>query len=237
MTRQLIAVNSKRTNDPNKDHRGYAEPWTSEQLDRLLSEAWLREMIARIRGGEEALKDKLPFACPHYSAFKGNHRAQADILPNEFTFMTCVDVDDMELVDQAIKNTQALIADEDSDWQELILRMDYSARKKLHIWLRLPVGKTIAETQQEFCDKIGVPYDESCITPERFIFLTGIDEEIYRSPHWLEAIPEAELEERREAYLNRGLDVDGRKLRKGGNKQGTVPVCCRGGFGGFVGGV
>ena len=225
MTRQQIAVNSKRTNDPQKDHRGYAETWTSEQLDRLLSEAWLREMIARIRGGEEALKDKLPFACPHYSAFKGNHRAQADILPNEFTFMTCVDVDDMELVDQAVKNTQALIADEDSDWQELILRMDYSARKKLHIWLRLPVGKTIAETQQEFCDEIGVPYDESCITPERFIYLTGIDEEIYRSPHWLEAISEAELEERREAYLNRGLDVDGRKLRKGGNKQGTVPQC------------
>ena len=213
MTRQQIAVNSKHTNDPNKDHRGYAETWTSEQLDRLLSEAWLREMIARIRGGEEALKDKLPFACPHYSAFKGNHRAQADILPNEFTFMTCVDVDDMELVDQAIKNTQALIADEDSDWQELILRMDYSARKKLHIWLRLPVGKTIAETQQEFCDEIGVPYDESCITPERFIYLTGIDEEIYRSPLWMKDLSEEEIEERREAYLNRGLDVDGRNLK------------------------
>ena len=213
--RQQIAANSMHAGNPRMDHRGHAETWTSEQFDKLLSEGWLREMVARIRGGEEALKDKLPFACPHYSAFKRNHRAQDSIIPNNFTFMTCVDLDEAALVEQAIERTRALIADDDSDWQELILRMDYSARKKLHIWLRLPVGKTIAETQQEFCQEIEVPYDENCITPERFIYLTGIDEEIYRSPHWLEAIPEAELEERREAFLNRGLDVDGRVLLSG----------------------
>ena len=215
MMRQQIAANSMHAGNPRMDHRGHAETWTSEQFDKLLSEGWLREMVARIRGGEEALKDKLPFACPHYSAFKRNHRAQDSIIPNNFTFMTCVDLDEAALVEQAIERTRALIADDDSDWQELILRMDYSARKKLHIWLRLPVGKTIAETQQEFCQEIEVPYDENCITPERFIYLTGIDEEIYRSPHWLEAIPEAELEERREAFLNRGLDVDGRVLLRG----------------------
>ena len=215
MMRQQIAANSMHAGNPRMDHRGHAETWTSEQFDKLLSEGWLREMVARIRGGEEALKDKLPFACPHYSAFKRNHRAQDSIIPNNFTFMTCVDLDEAALVEQAIERTRALIADDDSDWQELILRMDYSARKKLHIWLRLPVGKTIAETQQEFCQEIEVPYDENCITPERFIYLTGIDEEIYRSPHWLEAIPEAELEERREAFLNRGLDVDGRALLSG----------------------
>jgi len=215
MMRQQIAANSMHAGNPRMDHRGHAETWTSEQFDKLLSEGWLREMVARIRGGEEALKDKLPFACPHYSAFKRNHRAQDSIIPNNFTFMTCVDLDEAALVEQAIERTRALIADDDSDWQELILRMDYSARKKLHIWLRLPVGKTIAETQKEFCDEIEVPYDENCITPERFIYLTGIDEEIYRSPHWLEAIPEAELEERREAFLNRGLDVDGRALLSG----------------------
>ena len=215
MMRQQIAANSMHAGNPRRDHRGHAETWTSEQLDKLLSEDWLREMVARIRGGEEGLKDKLPFACPHYSAFKSNRRAQANIIPNNFTFMTCVDLDEESLVAQAIERTKALIADEDSDWQELILRMDYSARKKLHIWLRLPVGKTIAETQQAFCKEIDVPYDESCITPERFIYLTGIDEEIYRSPHWLDAIPEAELEERREAFMNRGLDVDGRVLLSG----------------------
>ena len=220
-----VAFNTQHTGDRSRDHRGYAEPFTSEQVDGLLSEDWLRRMVGDIRNGQEELKDRLPYVCPHYGRFKDNHRAQANIIPEAFTFMTCVDVDDKELVEPAIERTKELIADEDSDWQELILRMDYSARKKLHIWLRLPVGKTIAETQQEFCDEIGVPYDESCITPERFIYLTGIDEEIYRSPLWMKDLSEEEIEERREAYLNRGLDVDGRKLRKGGNKQGTVPQC------------
>ena len=220
-----VAFNTQHTGDRSRDHRGYAEPFISEQVDGLLSEDWLRRMVGDIRNGQEELKDRLPYVCPHYGRFKDNHRAQASIIPEAFTFMTCVDVDDKELVEPAIERTKELIADEDSDWQELILRMDYSARKKLHIWLRLPVGKTIAETQQEFCDEIGVPYDESCVTPERFIFLTGIDEEIYRSPLWMKDLSEEEIEERREAYLNRGLDVDGRKLRKGGNTQGTVPQC------------
>ena len=208
-----VAFNTQHTGDRSRDHRGYAEPFTSEQVDGLLSEDWLRRMVGDIRNGQEELKDRLPYVCPHYGRFKDNHRAQASIIPEAFTFMTCVDVDDKELVEPAIERTKELIADEDSDWQELILRMDYSARKKLHIWLRLPVGKTIAETQQEFCDEIGVPYDESCVTPERFIFLTGIDEEIYRSPLWMKDLSEEEIEERREAYLNRGLDVDGRNLK------------------------
>ena len=220
-----VAFNTQHTGDRSRDHRGYAEPFTSEQVDGLLSEDWLRRMVGDIRNGQEELKDRLPYVCPHYGRFKDNHRSQANIIPEAFTFMTCVDVDDKELVEPAIERTKELIADEDSDWQELILRMDYSARKKLHIWLRLPVGKTIAETQQEFCDEIGVPYDECCVTPERFIFLTGIDEEIYRSPLWMKDLSEEEIEERREAYLNRGLDVDGRKLRKVGNTQGTVPQC------------
>lgn len=208
-----VAFNTQHTGDRSRDHRGYAEPFTSEQVDGLLSEDWLRRMVGDIRNGQEELKDRLPYVCPHYGRFKDNHRAQASIIPEAFTFMTCVDVDDKELVEPAIERTKELIADQDSDWQELILRMDYSARKKLHIWLRLPVGKTIAETQQEFCDEIGVPYDESCVTPERFIFLTGIDEEIYRSPLWMKDLSEEEIEERREAYMNRGLDVDGRNLK------------------------
>ena len=218
-----IAINSKHTGDPKRDNRGYAEPMTSEQLDQLLSEDWLRQMVADIRGGNEKVKDWLPFACPHYSAFRNNHRAQADIMPEAFTFMTCVDVDDKTLVDEAVRKTLAIVRDDDSDWQDKVLRMDYSARKKLHIWLRLPVGKTISETQQEFCKEIGVPYDESCITPERFIYLTGKDEEIFRSPQWLQPIAAEELEERREAFLNRGLDVDGRALKTPKDTKGSDP--------------
>ena len=232
MERKTIAVNTQHTGDHSRDSRGYAEPMTSEELDKLLSEDWLRQMVKAVREGDVKQKDRLPFVCPHYARFRNNHRAQADIIPEAFTYITCVDVDDKSKVEEAISKTKALIADDMSDWQELILRMDYSARKKLHIWLRLPVGKTIAETQSEFCKEIGIPYDESCITPERFIYLTGIDEEIYRSEHWLEPLSEQELEERREAFLMRGLDVDGREFpsteipKKGGEDAPKSQPCC-----------
>ena len=207
-----IAVNTQHTGDPRQDHRGYAESWTSEQVDSLLSEDWLRKMVADIRGGNEALKDRLPYLCPHYSAFKDNHRAQKDIIPEAFTFMTCVDVDDKTLVAKAIQKAMEVNVDEYSDWQNQVLRIEYSARKKVHIYIRIPKGMTIEEAQRAFCQEIEVPYDESCITPERFIYVTGKDEEVYRSEHWLEPLSEEEIAERREAYLERGLDVDGRRL-------------------------
>ena len=207
-----IAVNTQHTGDPRRDHRGYAETMTSEQLDRLLSEDWLRQDVADIRGGNGKKKDRLPYVCPHYSAFRNNHRAQADIIPEAFTYMTCVDVDDEKLVAKAICRALQLNGDEYSDWQDQVLRIEYSARKKAHIYIRIPKGMTIEEAQKAFCEELGVPYDESCITPERFIYVTGKDEEVYRSPHWLEPLSEKEIEERREAYMMRGLDVDGRKL-------------------------
>ena len=211
----VIAVNTKHTGH---NSRGYAETMTSEQLDGLFSEEWLKKMVSDIRGGNESLKDQLPYICPHYAAFRNNHRAQADIIPETFTFMTCVDVDDKELVEKAVKKAMELNGDEYSDWQDQVLRIEYSARKKVHIYIRIPKGKTIAEAQQEFCKELGVPYDESCITPERFIYVTGKDEEVYRSQHWLEPLTDEEIAERREAYLQRGLDVDGRDFIKGSEK-------------------
>ena len=209
-----VAFNTQHTGDRSRDHRGYAEPFTSEQVDGLLSEDWLRRMVGDIRNGQEELKDKLPYICPHYGRFKDNHRAQANIIPEAFTFMTCVDVDDKALVEQAIKRALEVNQDEYSDWQDQVLRIAYSARKKAHIYIRIPKGMTIEEAQKAFCQEIEVPYDESCLTPERFIYVTGKDEEVYRSEHWLEDMPDDEVEERREAYLQRGLDVDGRVLRK-----------------------
>ena len=220
-----IAFNTQHTGFRGHDHKGYAVTMTKEQVDKVLAEPWLKEMVAEIRNGDEKKKDKLPFICPHYSAFQNNHRAQADIIPEAFTHMTCVDVDEKELVDKAIKNALAVNQDEYSDWQNQVLRMEYSARKKLHIYIRIPKGMTIEEAQQAFCKETDIPYDESCITPERFIFVTGIDEEIYRSPQWMEPLSEEELAERKEAYLERGMDVDGRRL-------GPLPApplgeCCK----------
>ncbi|MBP5338159.1 MAG: hypothetical protein J6Z14_02480 [Prevotella sp.] len=217
MVNRLIALNTKHFADKQKNHRGYAETQTGEQLDELLRQEWLRRDVADIRAGREEKKDWLPFICPHYTAFRDNHRAQDSIIPEAFTFMTCVDIDNPKLVRGAFEKALQVNNDELSEWHDMVLREAYSARGKGHIYIRIPKGMTIEEAQRAFCQEIGFNADElldsSCFTPERFIYVTGIDQEIFRSTHWLEPIEGEELEERREAYLMRGLDVDGRKLQ------------------------
>lgn len=149
----IIAGN---TQHGGRTNRGYAESWTREQVDSLLAEAWLKQLVAEIRAGDEKRKDQLPYICPHYAAFRDNHRAQKDIIPEAFTFMTCVDVDDKSLVDQAIRRAQEVNQDEYSDWQDQVLRIEYSARKKVHIYIRIPKGMTIEEAQQ------GSPRKRAC---------------------------------------------------------------------------
>ena len=218
MVKRLIALNTKHFADKQKNNRGYAETQTGEQLDELLRQEWLRRDVADIRAGQEEKKDWLPFICPHYTAFKDNHRAQDCIIPEAFTFMTCVDIDNPKLVRRAFEKALEVNKDELSEWHDMVLREAYSARGKGHIYIRIPKGMTIEEAQRAFCEEIGFAEEEglldaSCWTPERYIYVTGIDQEIFRSEHWLEPIEGDELEERREAYLMRGLDVDGRPLR------------------------
>ena len=205
-----------------KYNRGYAEPATVAQVMEMLfgGIGGLKDIVKAVREGHEELKETLPFLCPHYSQFRGNHRAQADIMPEAFTFKTCVDVDDKDLVAQAIEKALNVNESPFSEFQGLVEYIEYSARKKVHIWIRLPKGMTVEEAQRAFCDEIGVPYDESCITPERFIYMTG--DEVYRSDHWLEPLSEADIADRQEAFRSRGLDVDGRKPGTG-HQAATLP--------------
>ena len=224
---RLIALNTKHFADKQKNNRGYAETQTGEQLDELLGQEWLRRDVADIRAGQEEKKDWLPFICPHYTAFKDNHRAQDSIIPEAFTFMTCVDIDNPKLVRRAFERALEVNKDELSEWHDMVLREAYSARGKGHIYIRIPKGMTIEEAQRAFCEEIGFTekdelLDPSCWTPERYIYVTGIDQEVFRSEHWLEPIEGEELEERREAYLLRGLDVDGRPLVKPENTATSV---------------
>lgn len=198
--------------DLGKYHRGYAEPATAERVGECLSNPLLGQTVLDVRRGQEERKDLLFSICPHYKYFNNDHRAQADIIPEAFTFKTCVDVDELSLVDQAISKAREVNSDPMSDWQDMVLYIEYSARHKVHIWILMPVGMTIEEAQKAFCEEIGIPYDESCITPERYIYMTG--DEVYKSDKWLQPLSEKEVEERREAFLNRGLDVDGRPLKK-----------------------
>ena len=220
-TQHVIALNPYR-----KGNKGKVFSNSMAVYDKVTASPEIRKMIQQIRGelpipkvnandaeavkkAQDRLKSELPFFCPHYGIFKNNVRRQENAQPESFMFQTIIDVDDREYVDKAIEKARELNCS-DSIWNGSLLHLCYSARKKLHIGIRLPVGMTIEETQKAYCEALGVPYDESCITPERMIYLTDKDSEIYRSKMWCAVLSEKEILMRRQAYLDRGLTVDGR---------------------------
>lgn len=177
--------------------------------DKTIAYPWMADLVAAIRGGNDELKKQLPFRCAHYYQFRDNRRSQKNAVAESFLFQTTIDVDDKKYVDKAIEKARELNCS-NTIWKGALLHLEYSARKKLHIDIRMPVGMTIEETQRAYCEALGIPYDESCITPERMLFITDKESEIYRSPHWYEVLPQEELKKRRQAYLDRGLTIDGK---------------------------
>ena len=221
-----------------KGNKGKVFSYNIDTYDKVIESAAVKKMIQQIRGelpidgvdlndaqavkkAQERLKSELPFFCPHYGMFKNNVRRQEAALPESFLFQTIIDVDDKEYVEKAIEKARELNCSS-GIWNGSLLHLCYSARKKLHIGIRMPVGMTIEETQKAYCEALGVPYDESCITPERMIFLTDKDSEIYRSKMWCAVLPESEIQARRKAFLDRGLTVDGRGDAKVNSLQFTV---------------
>mgnify|MGYP000625476175 FL=1 len=229
----VVAINPYR-----KGNKGKVFSYNIDTYDKVIGSKEIKKMIQQIRGelpidgvdlndaqavkkAQERLKSELPFFCPHYGMFKNNVRRQENAMPESFLFQTIIDVDDKEYVEKAIEKARELNCSS-GIWNGSLLHLCYSARKKLHIGIRMPVGMTIEETQKAYCEALGVPYDESCITPERMIFLTDKDSEIYRSKMWCAVLPESEIQARRKAFLDRGLTVDGRGDAKVNSLQFTV---------------
>ena len=229
----VVAINPYR-----KGNKGKVFSYHMDTYDKVIESAAVKKMIQQIRGelpidgvdlndaqavkkAQERLKSELPFFCPHYGMFKNNVRRQENALPESFLFQTIIDVDDKEYVEKAIEKARELNCSS-GIWNGSLLHLCYSARKKLHIGIRMPVGMTIEETQKAYCEALGVPYDESCITPERMIFLTDKDSEIYRSKMWCAVLSNEEIMKRRQAFLDRGLTVDGRGDAKVNSLQFTV---------------
>ena len=229
----VVAINPYR-----KGNKGKVFSYNIDTYDKVIESAAVKKMIQQIRGelpidgvdlndaqavkkAQERLKSELPFFCPHYGMFKNNVRRQENAMPESFLFQTIIDVDDKEYVEKAIEKARELNCSS-GIWNGSLLHLCYSARKKLHIGIRMPIGMTIEETQKAYCEALGVPYDESCITPERMIFLTDKDSEIYRSKMWCAVLPESEIQARRKAFLDRGLTVDGRGNAKVNSLQLTV---------------
>ena len=217
----VVAINPYR-----KGNKGKVFSYNIDTYDKVIGSEEIKKMIQQIRGelpidgvdlndaqavkkAQERLKSELPFFCPHYGMFKNNVRRQENALPESFLFQTIIDVDDKEYVEKAIEKARELNCSS-GIWNGSLLHLCYSARKKLHIGIRMPIGMNIEETQKAYCEALGVPYDESCITPERMIFLTDKDSEIYRSKMWCAVLSNEEIMKRRQAFLDRGLTVDGR---------------------------
>ena len=232
-TVHVVAINPYR-----KGNKGKVFSYNIDTYDKVIGSEEIKKMIQQIRGelpidgvdlndaqavkkAQERLKSELPFFCPHYGMFRNNVRRQENALPESFLFQTIIDVDDKEYVEKAIEKARKLNCSS-GIWNGSLLHLCYSARKKLHIGIRMPIGMTIEETQKAYCEALGVPYDESCITPERMIFLTDKDSEIYRSKMWCAVLPESEIQARRKAFLDRGLTVDGRGDAKVNSLQFTV---------------
>ena len=232
-TVHVVAINPYR-----KGNKGKVFSYNIDTYDKVIGSEEIKKMIQQIRGelpidgvdlndaqavkkAQERLKSELPFFCPHYGMFKNNVRRQENAMPESFLFQTIIDVDDKEYVEKAIEKARELNCSS-GIWNGSLLHLCYSARKKLHIGIRMPIGMTIEETQKAYCEALGVPYDESCITPERMIFLTDKDSEIYRSKMWCAVLPESEIQARRQAFLDRGLTVDGRGVAKVNSLQFTV---------------
>ena len=216
------------------------QPWLSQLVGQIRDlTAQQQKMQEAAKAGEpqyeqigkqiEGLKKQLPFRSPHYFHFFDDHRAQKSIDPESFTFQTTVDIDHLDEVEEAVKRALLLngmfFSEEemkhrsqefsDADlrlWQGKVLHIERSARGKAHIDIRIPVGMTIAEAQAAFCKLIHATEDESCITPERIIFITDAASEIYVADNWYKRLSENEIAEYREAYRQRGLDIDGRAL-------------------------
>ena len=229
----VVAINPYR-----KGNKGKVFSYNIDTYDKVIESKEIKKMIQQIRGelpidgvdlndaqavkkAQERLKSELPFFCPHYGMFKNNVRRQENALPESFLFQTIIDVDDKEYVEKAIEKARELNCSS-GIWNGSLLHLCYSARKKLHIGIRMPIGMTIEETQKAYCEALGVPYDESCITPERMIFLTDKDSEIYRSKMWCAVLSNEEIMKRRQAFLDRGLTVDGRGDAKVNSLQFTV---------------
>jgi hypothetical protein len=209
---RTIALNTRLTKEQT---RAFIHECPLQDYDALTRKPRLQQQADRINATEdeeEQRKQKswLPFRCPHYTQFRDDYRDREHIVPESFTWQTCVDIDDPELVEKANEMSDRLDVEPGGMWQGLMLHKDYSIRHKLHIDIRLPMGMTVPEAQRAYCKALGVECDTSCFTPERFIYISPASFEIYRADGWYAQLSDEEVAARRKAYTDRGLSIDGR---------------------------
>lgn len=207
-----LALNTRLTREQT---RAFITECPLQDYDALTRKPRLEQLAARINSTtdeeeQRRMKSWLPFRCPHYTKFRDDYRDREHIVAESFTWQTCIDIDDPELVEKANEMSERLDIEAGGQWQGMMLHKDYSIRRKLHIDIRLPMGMTVPEAQRAYCKALGVECDTSCFTPERFIYISPASYEIYRADGWYQQLSEEEIAQRRKAYTDRGLTIDGR---------------------------
>ena len=233
--KKTISINSKVNGQ-----KGQVFEMNLEEFFNVTKNSEVASLITKIRQTEDKderrkLKGQLPFRCPHYFRFRDDHRAQDAILSDQFTFQTCVDIDDMKQVEPARSRAYLLNNEEGGQWKDMLLHMELSASGKLHIDIRIPVGMTIREAQEAYCKALGIDFDEDCCTPERMIYITDEASQLYTSDDWYAHLSDAEIQKRQKAYTDRGLDIDGRERKfapsaaelkiQSGAAEGKISLC------------
>ena len=161
--RRMIALNPRQMKEQT---RAFVTECPLPDYDALTQSPRLKQLAERINTSQDEeeqrkLKGWLPFRCPHYTRFRDNHRDREHIDPESFTWQTCVDIDDVALVEEANRRSEQLDIEIGGEWQGMMLHKDYSARRKLHIDIRLPLGMTVPEAQRAYCKALGVAPDHA----------------------------------------------------------------------------
>ena len=132
MTERTISMNSALYAPKSK---GKVFKVSLDKYFELTGSDQLASLVGIIRQIEDhdarcVMKCNLPIRCPHYFWFKDNHRAKDGIVPEAFTFQTCVDVDNMEQVESALARAYLLNNEEGGAWQGKLLHAERSAAER-----------------------------------------------------------------------------------------------------------
>ena len=97
----LIAINPRQNKEQT---RAFVKECPLQDYDALTRSPRLKQLEQRINGTldeeeQRKLKGWLPFRCPHYTKYRDDYRDREHIVAESFTWQTCIDIDDPELVE------------------------------------------------------------------------------------------------------------------------------------------
>ncbi len=168
-------------------HGAPAMPATREDWVQLRREPWLKQMCERIKRGDEALKDRLPWWTPHCAEYRDNHRSIADATRPLRRLM--MDFDEKGHTDEILARlgiTDGKITHE-AALPLLPLLAEESVRGGSHVLVELPEGMTAERAQELMAEITGFTPDKVVKGVDRCIYMVPESNTRYVNPRLFEA--------------------------------------------------